>query len=133
LSVIAEGIENRATADYLVSRGCEEGRGYFFGRPMPANEFEQKILISISRYRRGCLSDSRCLRLDWSNRRRICLGLLGVGYTGLLVSFRRIRSLGRGRHPALIHQGLHRFPPTLRHFLPFVQSVTRQVLTKHTH
>ena len=40
LSVIAEGIENRATADFLVSMGCEEGQGYFFGRPMPASEFE---------------------------------------------------------------------------------------------
>ena len=39
LSVIAEGIENRATADLLVSMGCEEGQGYFFGRPMPAADF----------------------------------------------------------------------------------------------
>ena len=44
LSVIAEGIENRATADFLVSMGCEEGQGYFFGRPMPATDFEAKFL-----------------------------------------------------------------------------------------
>ena len=44
LSVIAEGIENRATADFLVSMGCEEGQGYFFGRPMPASDFEAKFL-----------------------------------------------------------------------------------------
>ena len=44
LSVIAEGIENRATADFLVSMGCEEGQGYFFGRPMPAAEFERQCL-----------------------------------------------------------------------------------------
>jgi EAL domain-containing protein (putative c-di-GMP-specific phosphodiesterase class I) len=44
LSVIAEGIENRATADLLISMGCEEGQGYFFGRPMPAAEFESKFL-----------------------------------------------------------------------------------------
>ena len=44
LSVIAEGIENRATADLLVTMGCEEGQGYFFGRPMPASEFEGKFL-----------------------------------------------------------------------------------------
>ena len=35
LSVIAEGIENRATADLLIAMGCEEGQGYFFGKPMP--------------------------------------------------------------------------------------------------
>jgi EAL domain-containing protein (putative c-di-GMP-specific phosphodiesterase class I) len=44
LSVIAEGIENRATADLLVSMGCEEGQGYFFGRPMPAAAFETQFL-----------------------------------------------------------------------------------------
>jgi diguanylate cyclase (GGDEF)-like protein/PAS domain S-box-containing protein len=44
LSVIAEGIENRATADLLVSMGCEEGQGYFFGRPMPAQAFESQFL-----------------------------------------------------------------------------------------
>jgi EAL domain-containing protein (putative c-di-GMP-specific phosphodiesterase class I) len=44
LSVIAEGIENRATADLLVSMGCEEGQGYFFGRPMPAQAFEEQFL-----------------------------------------------------------------------------------------
>ncbi len=44
LSIIAEGIEDRATAELLASRGCEEGQGYYFGRPMPATEFEQRLL-----------------------------------------------------------------------------------------
>ncbi len=44
LSVIAEGIEDGATADFLVRMGCEEGQGYFFGRPMPASEFEARFL-----------------------------------------------------------------------------------------
>lgn len=44
LSVIAEGIENRATADLLEGMGCEEGQGYFFGRPMPAQAFEDQFL-----------------------------------------------------------------------------------------
>jgi EAL domain-containing protein (putative c-di-GMP-specific phosphodiesterase class I) len=44
LSVIAEGIEDRATADLLAGIGCEEGQGYYFGRPMPATEFAQKFL-----------------------------------------------------------------------------------------
>ena len=42
LSVVAEGIENRATADLLVMMGCQEGQGYFFGRPMPAASFENE-------------------------------------------------------------------------------------------
>ncbi len=44
LTVIAEGIEDSATADLLWSMGCKEGQGYYFGRPMPAAEFEQKFL-----------------------------------------------------------------------------------------
>lgn len=44
LTVVAEGIENRATADFLVSMGCEEGQGYLFGRPMPAEAFERQFL-----------------------------------------------------------------------------------------
>jgi EAL domain-containing protein (putative c-di-GMP-specific phosphodiesterase class I) len=43
LSVIAEGIEDRATVD-VKSMGCEEGQGYFFGRPMPAQAFEDQFL-----------------------------------------------------------------------------------------
>jgi diguanylate cyclase (GGDEF)-like protein/PAS domain S-box-containing protein len=46
LSVIAEGIENRATADLLASMGCEEGQGYFFGRPMPSADFERQFLVA---------------------------------------------------------------------------------------
>jgi diguanylate cyclase (GGDEF)-like protein/PAS domain S-box-containing protein len=46
LSVIAEGIENRATADLLISMGCEEGQGYFFGRPMPAQAFESQFVVA---------------------------------------------------------------------------------------
>jgi diguanylate cyclase (GGDEF)-like protein/PAS domain S-box-containing protein len=48
LSVIAEGIENRATADFLLSLGCEEGQGYFFGRPMPVADFESRFLLATS-------------------------------------------------------------------------------------
>jgi EAL domain-containing protein (putative c-di-GMP-specific phosphodiesterase class I) len=46
LAVIAERIENRATADPLVSMGCEQGQGYFFGRSMPAQALESQFLIA---------------------------------------------------------------------------------------
>nr|WP_249158352.1 EAL domain-containing protein [Bradyrhizobium jicamae] len=46
LSVIAEGIENRATADLLATMGCEEGQGYHFGRPMPVGELERQFLAA---------------------------------------------------------------------------------------
>jgi|UPI0003A938E1 diguanylate cyclase (GGDEF)-like protein/PAS domain S-box-containing protein len=44
LSVIAEGIENQATADFLLALGCEHGQGYHFGKPMPAADFERRFL-----------------------------------------------------------------------------------------
>ena len=44
LSVIAEGIEDRSTADLLIKMGCELGQGYYFGRPMPAAQFEEFLL-----------------------------------------------------------------------------------------
>jgi len=46
LSVIAEGIETRATADLLAAMGCEEGQGYFFGRPMPVAALEEQFLAA---------------------------------------------------------------------------------------
>lgn len=44
LLVIAEGVEDAPTADMLARMGCEEGQGYHFGRPMPAEEFERTCL-----------------------------------------------------------------------------------------
>ena len=46
LSIIAEGIENRAIADLLVSMGCAEGQGYYFGKPMSAQAFESEFLAA---------------------------------------------------------------------------------------
>jgi predicted signal transduction protein with EAL and GGDEF domain len=44
LAVIAEGIEDGETADLLARKGCKEGQGYHFGKPMPVDEFERKFL-----------------------------------------------------------------------------------------
>ena len=46
LSVIAEGVEDQLTADLLLAIGCRQAQGYFFGKPMPAAEFEHRYLAS---------------------------------------------------------------------------------------
>ena len=37
-SSLAEGIETEAEWHALVERGCERGQGYYFFRPVPADE-----------------------------------------------------------------------------------------------
>ena len=46
LAVVAEGIEDRATADLLRKMGCDQGQGYYYSRPIPVAEFERKYLLN---------------------------------------------------------------------------------------
>ena len=39
LQVVAEGIEDEATARWLAANGCDIGQGYHFAKPMPAKDF----------------------------------------------------------------------------------------------
>ena len=41
LRVTAEGVEDREQLAYLKENGCEEGQGYLFGRPIPAETFRR--------------------------------------------------------------------------------------------
>ena len=47
LSITAEGIECKKQAAILRERGCEEGQGYLFGRPMPLNEVSKLLSGTI--------------------------------------------------------------------------------------
>ena len=40
----AEGIEDQATSDKRTELGCEQGQGYRFARPLPADAFAQQVL-----------------------------------------------------------------------------------------
>lgn len=44
LQAIAEGIETSAQFEYLKSKQCQEGQGYLFGKPIPADQFSKLIL-----------------------------------------------------------------------------------------
>jgi len=39
LSVVAEGVETAKAWRLLVALGCNEGQGYFMGKPMPYEQF----------------------------------------------------------------------------------------------
>ncbi|MFM5932374.1 MAG: EAL domain-containing protein [Novosphingobium sp.] len=43
-SIVAEGIEDRATFDLLSRMGCDTGQGYFIGRPESFDQFRQTCM-----------------------------------------------------------------------------------------
>lgn len=44
LSVITEGVETAEQVEYLTGAGCDMFQGYYFAKPMPVTDFEQKYL-----------------------------------------------------------------------------------------
>jgi EAL domain-containing protein (putative c-di-GMP-specific phosphodiesterase class I) len=44
LAVVAEGIEDTQTADWLRARGCDIGQGFCFARPEPASALVNRAL-----------------------------------------------------------------------------------------
>jgi diguanylate cyclase (GGDEF)-like protein/PAS domain S-box-containing protein len=46
--VVAEGVETREQLDYLQSRNCDEGQGYYFSYPVVAKEFAKLLETGIS-------------------------------------------------------------------------------------
>jgi diguanylate cyclase (GGDEF)-like protein len=46
MDVIAEGVETEEQLDFLRQNGCLAYQGYLFSKPVPVDEFEQKIMIS---------------------------------------------------------------------------------------
>ncbi|TRZ65384.1 MAG: GGDEF domain-containing protein [Rhodocyclaceae bacterium] len=46
LSVVAEGIEDEASSEWLQNGGCDIGQGYYYAKPMPPDEFLKYALAN---------------------------------------------------------------------------------------
>jgi EAL domain-containing protein (putative c-di-GMP-specific phosphodiesterase class I) len=47
LHVVAEGVETQAEMLFLQTHNCEEAQGYYFGRPVPADQFALLLATGI--------------------------------------------------------------------------------------
>jgi FOG: EAL domain len=43
LKIVAEGVETAAQAEFLRAHGCDEVQGYYFAKPVPAEEFQRLL------------------------------------------------------------------------------------------
>ncbi|MGA3299324.1 MAG: EAL domain-containing protein [Candidatus Acidiferrales bacterium] len=48
LRVIAEGVETQAELEFLQAHQCDEAQGYYFSRPLPAQEFARLLRTGLS-------------------------------------------------------------------------------------
>jgi diguanylate cyclase (GGDEF)-like protein len=48
IEVVAEGVETRDQADFLIGEGCDQAQGFYYGQPLPPEEFEQMLLVCQS-------------------------------------------------------------------------------------
>ncbi len=44
LCVIAEGVENEVQAEWLRNRGCDQGQGFLYAKPMTAKQLESHFI-----------------------------------------------------------------------------------------
>ncbi|MCR5595650.1 MAG: bifunctional diguanylate cyclase/phosphodiesterase [Lachnospiraceae bacterium] len=48
MRTVAEGVEIREQVDFLAEHGCDMIQGYYYAKPMPASEYEQRMKEPVS-------------------------------------------------------------------------------------
>ena len=47
MQTVAEGVEDKATVDFLAREGCDMIQGYYYSKPMPREEYEARVIPAI--------------------------------------------------------------------------------------
>ncbi|MFT5043933.1 MAG: EAL domain-containing protein (putative c-di-GMP-specific phosphodiesterase class I) [Porticoccaceae bacterium] len=80
MTSVAEGIESAAVYNFLIAHGCEEGQGFYIGRPMSLVDFQifiaadhqfegsqigrvHQACLNLSRFRKMLIDAAYCARL----------------------------------------------------------------------
>src|SRR5215467_6283418 len=74
MTTTAEGVETQQQLDQMRAEGCTEAQGYFYGKPMPANEIAQLLSATETSARDVPPVDSETAALSidvdqWQHRR----------------------------------------------------------------
>lgn len=43
MKIVAEGIERKEQVEFLAQQGCDMIQGYYFAKPMPVEEFNERV------------------------------------------------------------------------------------------
>jgi diguanylate cyclase (GGDEF)-like protein/PAS domain S-box-containing protein len=49
LNIIAEGVETAAQSAFLQQHGCKAGQGYYYGKPLTANAFSERLAMAMNK------------------------------------------------------------------------------------
>lgn len=56
ITVVAEGVETLQHAELLLALGCDQAQGYYYGRPVPAEQFPGMVAVIDGIARQGAIS-----------------------------------------------------------------------------
>ena len=45
---VAEGVEQKEQVEFLASQGCDMIQGYYYARPMPKDDYKERIVLGFA-------------------------------------------------------------------------------------